>query len=414
MKKQYIKLGFILLSSCFLTAYSTEKIVVSGWAGNDVVMMNNLLQNALIDDIKAANINVEYKPIEGDFTTFLTNSLSAGTAPDVFYVDVIYANAFISTGKLEPINENLQAIASETIQSLNEAFIVEEKQYGIVKDFNTLALQYNKDIFDYSEVEYPNDQDDWYSFKDKLTKVKQAMGDDVTGLCIMPNYDRFAPFALSTGWVPFNDQGQTILDDRFKKAFEFYTSLKTDGVATLASDLSHGWSGGCLGDELAAVAIEGLWVGGYLTDKAPNMIYGTSLLPKDPESKNNGNLIFSVAWGVNADSPNKDAAQKLVKILSSEKAQMAILNSSMALPGRENLKNSDYFQKDDQTNLLAKKVFEGAEKGNLQAFNFGEHGAAWMDPINEALAAVLFGEKNIEDALADAQKKYNLMVTKGE
>jgi len=38
---------------------------------------------------------------------------------------------------------------------LIQAFTLNGKVYGIPKDFNTLAIEYNKDIFDEAKVPYP-------------------------------------------------------------------------------------------------------------------------------------------------------------------------------------------------------------------------------------------------------------------
>ncbi|GAL16329.1 extracellular solute-binding protein family 1 [Vibrio astriarenae] len=66
----------------------------------------------------------------------------------------------------------------------------------------------------------------------------------------------------------------------------------------MATDLGQGWGGGCFGTEETAVALEGNWISGYLRDKAPNLPYGTTLMPKDPVSGERGNLIFTVSWGI--------------------------------------------------------------------------------------------------------------------
>ncbi|MDN3685226.1 hypothetical protein QW180_23160 [Vibrio sinaloensis] len=258
-----------------------------------------------------AGLEVKYQAVEGDFSQFITNSLSAGTAPDAFYVDVVFANTLVKSGKVAANNNELNDLSQTLIPSLNAAFTLNGQQYGVAKDFNTIALQFNKDIFfDDAEVAYPTNQDSWQDLrKKKLLDVKEALADEVSGICVMPDYARFAPFALATGWKPFNEQGKTVLDDNFARAFNFYTGLVTeDKVGILATDLGQGWGGGCFGTEETAVALEGNWISGYLRDKAPNLPYGTTLMPKDPVSGERGNLLFTVAWGVNADGKKNVAA----------------------------------------------------------------------------------------------------------
>ena len=401
-----------LLAAGLSTAVvANTEVTIAGWGGNDVVVMNKLVNDILADDFKNSGITVKYQAVEGDFSQFIINSLSARTAPDAFYIDVVFFNTLVNSGKISKNNSQLEKIASHMIPSLNAAFTLENKQYGIPKDFNTIALQYNKDIFDDAEVAYPTNDDSWEDLRQKLINVQEALTDEVSGICVMPDYARFAPFALSTGWMPFNDEGKTILDKNFERAFNFYTGLVTkDKVGILATDLGQSWGGGCFGTEETAIALEGSWISGYLRDKAPNLRYGTTMMPKDPVSSQRGNLLFTVAWGVNAEGKNIDATRKAVEILTSQKAQEWVLDSGLALPSREALGQSEFFTQQKAENELARQVFDGALEGNVEPFGFGNYGTAWMTPINEALNSVLLGQMTAKEAIEIAQAKYDALM----
>lgn len=408
--KKTILAASLLAASLSATAAEKTEITIAGWGGNDVVVLNNLVKEVLADDFEKAGLSVKYQAVEGDFSQFITNSLSAGTAPDAFYIDVVFANTLVNSGKVAANSDSLNNVSSAVIPSLNNAFTLNGKQYGIAKDFNTIALQYNKDIFDDAGVDYPTNQDSWEDLRKKLIAVKAELGDEVSGICVMPDYARFAPFALATGWKPFNEEGKTVLDENFERAFNFYTGLVSeDKVGILATDLGQGWGGGCFGTEETAVALEGNWISGYLRDKAPNLPYGTTLMPTDPKTGERGNLLFTVAWGVNADGKNVEATQKAVEILTSQEAQEWVLDSGLALPSREALSQSDFFEVEDAESELAKQVFKGALEGNVEPFAFGDHGTAWMTPINEALNSVLLGQMSQEDAIKMAQGKYDAL-----
>ncbi|CDT48546.1 Extracellular solute-binding protein family 1 [Vibrio coralliirubri] len=411
--KKTILAASLLAASLSATATENTEITIAGWGGNDVVVLNNLVKEVLADDFEKAGLSVKYQAVEGDFSQFITNSLSAGTAPDAFYVDVVFANTLVNSGKVEVNSDSLANVSSAVIPSLNSAFTLNGKQYGIAKDFNTIALQYNKDIFDDAGVEYPTNSDSWEDLRKKLIAVKDELGDEVSGICVMPDYARFAPFALATGWKPFNEEGKTVLDENFERAFNFYTGLVSeDEVGILATDLGQGWGGGCFGTEETAVALEGNWISGYLRDKAPNLPYGTTLMPTDPKTGERGNLLFTVAWGINADSKNVEATQKAVEILTSQEAQEWVLDSGLALPSRESLGDAKFFEVEDSESELAKQVFKGALEGNVEPFAFGDYGTAWMTPINEALNSVLLGQMTQKEALKMAQAKYDVLTAK--
>ena len=411
MKKKALALSLLLAGMASHTMAATE-VTIAGWGGNDVVAMNKLVNDVLVEDFKAAGIAIKYMPVESDFGQYIINGLSAGTAPDAFYIDVLMAQALVNSGKVAANDKSLDKVSEQILPNLNLAFTLEDKQYGVAKDFNTLALQFNKDIFDDAGVDYPTNKDSWADLLTKLKAIKTELGDEVSGICVMPDYARFAPFALSTGWKPFNENGQTILDDDFRRAFEFYTSLKSEGVGILASDIGQSWGGGCLGTEETAVAIEGNWISGYLRDKAPNMQYGSTMMPIDSKTGERGNLLFTVAWGINGDGANVEATRKAVDILTSQKAQNWVLDSGLALPSRADLSEAEYFAQPDQENQLAKTIFDGASSGNVMPFAFGQYGSNWMQPVNEALNAVLLEQMTADEAIKMAQAKYDAMTGK--
>lgn len=404
-----MKITTTLITALSLAAtpvLANDVVRISGWGGNDLVVVNSLLNDVLADDIRAAGITVRYEPVEGDFAQYLTNALSAGTAADVFYVDSFWGAPLFRSGAIAPVSRANQAVADALIPTLNEAFMYNGQLMGLAKDFNTLALQFNKDIFDDAGVPYPTMDDNWHDFRSKLQAVSTNLG-DVHGICVVPDYARFAAFALGTGWSPFNEQGHTVLDDRFREAFEFYTTLPDQGAGVMAADVGQGWMGGCFGDETTAVAIEGSWISGFLRDQAPSMQYGTVGIPVHPGTGERGNLIFTVSWSVANDSRVQDSAHKLIELLMSPKAQQWVLESGLALPSRESLGDNPYFNGTDQEAEISRVVFNGASDGYVEPFAFAQYGGDWKSIMDEALGAALLKERTIDDAIRHAQQQFD-------
>lgn len=410
MKRRWI-VGLALVA---LGAASAQTVVrLQGFGGNDTAIISSLVREVVNPALLKDNIRAEYQGVEGDYRAALLNALSAGTAADLFYVDIFWSEPLFASGRVEPLNRYFtQQELSVFNRNLLNAFTLRGNVYGLPKDFNTLAVQFNRDLLDEAKVPYPNQTDTWDTFKDKLKRVQAAVK-DVAGLCVVADHARFGAFAYATGWRPFNAQGRTVLDANFRRAFEWYTSLVKDGAGKYAQDLGEGWTGGCFGAERAAVAIEGAWIGGFLRDKAPNMRFGTTLIPLDPITKQRGNFIFTVSWSMNAASRNKDAAAKVLRALTSPEAQNWILSRGLALPSRSALANSPIFQRPGKENELNRVVFQGSTNvgGAVLPFKFGSlDGGEWMRPINEALLAVITGKKSVDQALADAQAELNRLV----
>lgn len=389
-------------------AVQAQTIRIMGYGGSDPAVVQRLLDEVVGAQLAAEGITVQYEPIETDYNQVLTNALSAGTAADVFYIPGETAPGIIATGKVLAINDLVDT--SAFIPSLMDVYTVDGNVYGIPKDFNTLAIFYNEDLFDEAGVEYPNADDDWNTFTEKLRAVND-LGDDVNGACVAADFARLGAFAYANGWQPFTaDGGVDLSDPAFVEAFEFYTGLVTDGIAVQPSDIGAGWPGDCLAQERAGVAIEGAWIIGFLRDAAPNMPYGATLLPKSPTTGERGNFIFTVAWGVNADSPNRDAAVRVLEALTSPEAQQFIVEQGLAIPSRTEMSNNAYFQEDSREARGNLTVFEGASDGNVLGFQFGTIGTDYMGPLNNAATAVMTGQATVAEALAQAQQEIDALL----
>ncbi|OWK23102.1 hypothetical protein AJ87_41020 [Rhizobium yanglingense] len=118
-----------------LPAFAEETVRISGWGGSEVAIVNGLLTNVLADELAKEGITLKYEPVDGDFSQFIINGLSAGTAPDLFYVDIFWARSIFSAGQAAPVTQDVSAFAA----NLLAAFTYDGKLYAIPKDFNALA-----------------------------------------------------------------------------------------------------------------------------------------------------------------------------------------------------------------------------------------------------------------------------------
>ena len=379
-------------------------------AGFDIDASN---VNQVLDEVvrpmleeQGADIEVAYEPIAGDFAQYLTNALSAGTAPDLFYVDIFWSNSVIGSGEVAPIGDLLpDGYEDAFLDTLVNAYTIDGSLYGIPKDFNNLVVQYNRDIFDQAEVEYPDENDTWDTFKEKLQAVQTNL-DDTYGLCVVPDFARFGAFAFATGWEPFNEEGRTVLDDNFRRAFEWYTGLVEDGAGVTQDVVgSPGWTGGCFATDQVATAVEGLWVASFLRDQAPNLAYGSTFLPQDPETGERGNFVFTNSWSINETTENKEAAIMVLEALTSPEAQTMFLEAGTAIPSRTELQDAPFFEQDTPAAELASVSFEAATGPNVRPYEFQTYGNAWKEIIDEALNAVLLGEQTTDEALTEAQTR---------
>ena len=397
----------IVLAAALIGGAFAQQIRIMGYGGQDPAILVRLLDEVIGAELAAEGITLTYEPLEGDYNAALFNALSAGTAADIFYIPVETAPGIIATGKVLALDGLFDT--GPFIESLVEAYTVDGSVYGIAKDFNTLAIHYNTDLFDEAGVAVPDANDTWATFADKLRAVA-ALDADVYGTCFPAGFDRFGAFAFAAGWQPFDADGATnLLDPAFVEAVTWYTDLVREGVAIQPSDIGQGWPGGCFATDNVAIAIEGAWMLGFLRNEAPNLQYGTTFMPIGPSGER-GNFLYTVAYGINADSPHRDAALRVLEAITGPAAQQWVLEQGLAIPSRTELADNPFFLEATPEAIANAVVFAGAADGNVLGFQFGSIGTDWMTPVNDALVAIMTGQATVEAALTEAQRDLNALI----
>lgn len=381
----------------------SEQTVVrlSGWASSpsETALLESLLYKFSVEN---PDILVKYEPITGDYKQALLTSIASGTEPDIFYVDIFWWQEFARNDVLLPIDDLMAASGvarDDFIPALIDAFTFDGTTYGIPKDFNTLGMFYNTDLFDQAGLEYPNDDWTWDDLKEaagKLTDLSDA-NKPVYGFCTPADPGRFPAFVFQNGGsVMNNDFSDTTLDSEAAiLATEFYTSFRAENIGATPADLGEGWQGTLFGKGQCAMVYEGGWLIPYLRDQFPNTKYSVVLPPAGPAGE--GNLIFTVAWSISANTQNPEAAWKVMEFLTNENSQTSVLESGFALPSRIALQDSDYLK----NNPNSATIFNGALNGAVPFF-WGAVGSDVNDQMGKALERVFKENQPVADAMKQA------------
>jgi multiple sugar transport system substrate-binding protein len=140
---------------------------------------------------------------------------------------------------------------------------------------------------------------------------------------------------------------------------------------------------------------EGGWLIPYLRDQFPNTKYGVVLPPAGPGGE--GNMIFTVAWGVSANTKNAEAAWQVINFLTNEASQTQVLNSGFALPSRIALQEAEYLK----NNAAASAIFRGSLEG-AKPFFWGPVGSDVNDQMSKALERMYKENQSAQDAFTEA------------
>jgi len=344
---------------------------------------------------KYPNIDVQIETIVGDYMQKLQTELASNTAPDIFYLDSMPAPQLMSSGVLEPLDDYIKKYnvdVNDFEPALLSAFQWDGKTYGLPKDFNTLALFYNKDMFKAAGINEPPKT--WEELRDVAKKLTK---DGVKGLVLSADLARFDAFINQNGGSVYQDGKVTLNLSENAQALDFYVSLITkDKVADTPQNMGEGWNGDAFAAKKAAMAIEGGWMIPFLKEKAPDLNYGIAELPA---GKQKSTMAFTVAYVMNKNSKHKDEAFKLIEFLTGKEGQQFVVDSGLALPSRKSMQEGFKEKYPERAAFV-----DGASYA--VPWQFGLYGTKVVDAANKACEALIMKQiSSAQQALDNAQKE---------
>ncbi|HEY9898662.1 MAG TPA: ABC transporter substrate-binding protein [Pantanalinema sp.] len=373
------------------------RLRLSGYAGNPA---ETDLMRELVADFNASQreIVVRYEPVPGQYYPKLLTMLASRTAPDVFYLDILYFQPFLAKRSiLRPLDDFLASASTRTgdfVPALIAAFSDKGKVYGIPKDFNTLGLYYNRKSFDRAGLAYPTDRWDLARFREAAERLTRPQGPAPRSGFAMPpdNADRFLPIAAMFGATLYAPDGAcAIASPQGVQALTYYAALRrTDRSAIFPSEVGASWTGDAFGRAQAAMVFEGSWLTPYLEESFPRLDYGLTQLPRGPAGRSN--FLFTVAYVIPQSAKHPEAAWKLIAYLTNEASQERI---TFALPSRKAVSERFVAKHPEYRAILSAAAY-------ARPYAFGPRGNRVNDRLGLAVQEVLLGVKPPKQALDDA------------
>lgn len=321
--------------------------------------------------------------LSSDFEATLRASLAAGDPADVFYVDSSQFLNLQNEGVLAPVGDQLEDV-DDFYEPLRETFSVDGELYCPPKDFSILALQYNEAMFDEAGLEPPTTWEELAETAEALTT------DDHVGLVVAPELARLGVFLHGAGGsVLTDDETSNITSPASIEGLEFIERMFAEGWADVPSNLDAGWSGEAFGQERAAMTIEGNWIIGAMSNEFPDVTYGAAPLPAG--SAGNPAYVFTVCYGVAADSDDVDGAADLVNYITQRDQMLDFTRDFPVIPSRESAREEWI-----DANPGTEAYLEGADTAIGWQFPAGFSSA--LDEINSVLQGMADGSIDAQSA----------------
>ncbi|GAA3212574.1 sugar ABC transporter substrate-binding protein [Microbacterium terregens] len=264
--------------------------------------------------------------VANDLPQQLSQGFAGGSPPDLFYLAPEALAGYAGNGSLVAYGDQLEN-KDDFYPSLVENFTLDGDFYCAPKDFSTLALIINTDLWaaaGLTEADIPATWEDLTAVTQKLTTA------DTVGLAFGPEYQRVGTFMAQAGGGLVVD-GEPVADSAENvEALDYVQARLQDGTFAYSTDIGASWGGEAFGKQLAAMVIEGNWITGAMSADFPDVAYTVAELPAGPAGQ--GTLQFTNCWGMSADSPNQEAALSLVEFLTSTEQQLTFSKAFGPMP----------------------------------------------------------------------------------
>lgn len=277
-----------------------------------------------------AEVNLSVQPW-GQYWDLLATNAAAGDLPDVFNMSQDRFFFYASNETLLDLQPYFDEAGVDT--TLWGSGMVDPYRWGEDRDlyaapvnWDTIAIFYNKDLFDAAGLDYPTSAWTWDDFAAAAAALTDP-ANDVYGAAVYSEYQAGYPnFIASTGITPIINAARTecTLDDpESLEALNFLKGLYDAGYmpgisimgGASADDSFNFWLAGRV-----AMVSGGSWKLPAAIDQA-SFNWDVVQLPRNPDSGRTRSILHSVGYVASSRAANPDLAANLIVFLASDEGQ---------------------------------------------------------------------------------------------
>ena len=344
-----------------------------------------------------------------EYWTILQAGAQGGTLPDVFWM---HSNEFQRYADNELLLDLTDRISDSDLVDLNAFFsdIVElynfdGRQYAVPKDVDTIALWYNRALFEAAGVATPSPDWTW----DDLLEAAILLTDADAGVYgfgwnVSNNQDGWYNLIYSYG-------GYVINEDRTRSGYDnpntlesmlFIERLLDANVMPSLEVLSENGTNVLFESEILAMATFGSWMvqafasNDHLLENA-----GIAMLPTAPDG-NRVSIYNGLGWAAAADGDNTDVAWQLIEFLGSERMQYMQADLGITMSAIDGT-STNWVNSVPEFNLQAHLDM----LDYIVILPYSRNKLVWDRMVEESLQSVWLGQRGIQEVLLEAAEAMN-------
>ncbi len=323
----------MLFSAAALADYSVDTLEVKIWDNNQLAGLQEIAD--LWTEQSGVKVNIQVVNWD-NYWTLLEAGATGGDMPDVFWMHSNNAEMYMAAQKLLDLTDyiaNSDVVKLENYyQGITDLYSKDGKYYAVAKDHDTIALLYNKAIFDKYGVDYPTDDWTWEDYKAAAEKITEASGGEVYGGACNTgnNQDTFYNIIYDFGGYVISDDKKVSgwNNENTLKAFEFMGTLFNNAWAPQPM-LAENGKNILFENNKIAMDTEGSWMIREFYDHEGHEDYAWAMLPYEDVNGNGQcdegervSIYNGLGWAASADVKDPQAAWDLIEWFSSYEMQL--------------------------------------------------------------------------------------------
>ncbi|WP_108249078.1 ABC transporter substrate-binding protein [Planctomonas deserti] len=378
----------------------SAKITYGVWDQNQVPAIEENIA-AFNEEYPDIDVTVNVTPF-AEYWTKLQTQASSDTLPDLFWMNGPNIGLYASNGQIEPITGAVDAgdlDLGNYPEALVDLYNIDDVQYGVPKDFDTIGIWANKALFEQAGVPLPEGDWTWQEFQDTAAQISSALSAEGVygGAGGMDGQTTYYNTIFQAGGTVIDGDASGYASPEAAEGIQFWTDLIASGGSPSIQQLTDTTGDQWFTSGKLAMYWGGSWFRSAITDT--DLAANVTVLPL-PSGEEQATVIHGVSNVVSAASKNKQAAQALQVFLASEEAQQQQGDAGAVIPAFTGTQSA---------------FTESLPDANLQVFldsveyakplPVSKNSAAWNAEEAELLPQAFAGERPVAEVTEELAEK---------
>ena len=385
---------------------SSDELSVAIWDTNQEPGLKEILD----DFTKETGIKTKISVVKwNEYWTMLEAGAQGGSLPDVFWMHSNESERYMSNDMLLDLTDKIKASDKIKVENYPEdiwgLYTYKDHYYAVPKDIDTIAIWYNKKLFDEAGVPYPTSDWTWDDLTETARKLTKSDGSQY-GLAVKMDNNQAGYYNLiydKGGYVISEDKKKSGWDD--PKTIEGMQILETwikEGLMPSAETMSENGEEVLFQSGKVAMVPQGSWmIASYKANEYTAENADIVELPKDAKTGKRVSLYNGLGWAAAKNGKHTEEAWKLIEYLGSEPAQKKQAELGITMSAYKG--TSDAWVKSANFNLQA--YLNMMEDMVIRPYS--RTTVSWENADNEIITKVYTGELTMEEACKQMAKQMN-------